>query len=63
MNLFAFIYLVLPRLCLGQLKQCYSVNGTPMADFPCDPGANVSACCGHNYTLRNELLLHRPKRL
>ncbi len=31
--------------CSAQLKPCYDVHGKPASQIPCDPSANVSACC------------------
>ena len=27
-------------------KQCYNSEGQPAGDYPCDPSAGISACCG-----------------
>lgn len=35
----------LTATCSAQLKPCYSINGDPASQIPCDPSANVSACC------------------
>ena len=35
----------LTAICSAQLKPCYSINGDPASQIPCDPSANVSACC------------------
>ena len=32
-----------------QLKQCWNQNGGLRPDLPCDPSANVSACCGPGF--------------
>lgn len=37
--------LCLPLICPAQLKPCYDINGNPSSQIPCDPSANVSACC------------------
>ncbi|OPB45503.1 hypothetical protein A0O28_0077130 [Trichoderma guizhouense] len=39
-----FLQLLVP--CSAALKQCYYPNGSPSSDFPCDPSAKQSACCG-----------------
>ncbi|QYT04762.1 hypothetical protein H0G86_011663 [Trichoderma simmonsii] len=39
-----FLQLLVP--CSAALKQCYYPNGSPSSDFPCDPNAKQSACCG-----------------
>ena len=49
MILFLFLYIFLVRCCFCQLKQCYYTDGSPSADLPCDPSANVSACCGQDW--------------
>lgn len=46
--LLALLALLTP-LCFGQLKSCYYDVGSPANDFPCDPAANVSICCGGSY--------------
>ncbi|KAL8869738.1 MAG: hypothetical protein Q9174_004044 [Haloplaca sp. 1 TL-2023] len=33
----------------AQLKACYRWNGDSAPDFPCNPEADVSACCGGGY--------------
>ena len=50
MILFPFLFLFVAPCCLCQLKQCYYSSGVISPDFPCDPSANVSACCGGGYT-------------
>ena len=35
----------LTSICSAQLKPCYDINGDPVSQIPCDPSANVSACC------------------
>ena len=32
-------------ICSAQLKPCYDIKGDPVSQIPCDPSANVSACC------------------
>ncbi|KAL7811306.1 hypothetical protein V8C26DRAFT_408699 [Trichoderma gracile] len=39
-----FVQLLVP--CSAVLKQCYYPDGSPSSDFPCDPNAKESACCG-----------------
>ncbi|UKZ56948.1 hypothetical protein TrVGV298_010795 [Trichoderma virens] len=39
-----FLQLLVP--CSAAIKQCYYPNGNPSSDFPCDPNAKQSACCG-----------------
>ncbi|KAL6856717.1 hypothetical protein J3F83DRAFT_751584 [Trichoderma novae-zelandiae] len=39
-----FVQLLVP--CSAAIKQCYYPNGSPSSDFPCDPNAKESACCG-----------------
>ena len=46
--------------CFCQLKQCYNPSGTAFPDFPCDPTANVSACCGQNYTCTTNFYCTSP---
>lgn len=46
---------LLVKDCFAQLKQCYGFAGEPVQDFPCDPSANVSACCGPLWTCSNNL--------
>ncbi len=50
MILFPFLFLFVAPCCLCQLKQCYYLSGDISPDFPCDPSANVSACCGQGST-------------
>ncbi|PTB64867.1 hypothetical protein BBK36DRAFT_1170536 [Trichoderma citrinoviride] len=40
----AFVQLLVP--CSAVIKQCYYPDGSPSSDFPCDPNAKESACCG-----------------
>ena len=47
---FLFLHILLVRRCFCQLKKCYNIGGGLVADLPCDPSANVSACCGQDYT-------------
>ncbi|KAM0797683.1 hypothetical protein BDR22DRAFT_433971 [Usnea florida] len=47
---FLLLYFFLARRCFSQLKPCYSHGGKPSSDIPCDPSANVSACCGGGST-------------
>ena len=47
---FFLLHIFLARRCFCQLKQCYFIDGTLSADLPCDPSANVSACCGQSNT-------------
>ena len=35
----------LTSICSAQLKTCYDIDGDPSSQIPCDPSANVSACC------------------
>lgn len=49
MILFPFFFVFVASPCFCQLKQCYNPSGVAFPDFPCDPGANVSACCGGRY--------------
>ncbi|KAL7910438.1 hypothetical protein GGI35DRAFT_366664 [Trichoderma velutinum] len=39
-----FLQLLVP--CSAALKQCYFPDGSPSSDFPCNPNAKESACCG-----------------
>ena len=48
--LFPFLFLFVAPCCFCQLKQCYNPYGVIFPDFPCDPGANVSTCCGSGGT-------------
>ena len=50
---FPFFFLFVAPCCFCQLKQCYDPSGVTYPDFPCDPGANVSACCGQGYICAN----------
>ncbi len=43
---FLILYIMLTFFCPGQLERCYSSDGSPSTDFPCDSLANVSSCCG-----------------
>ena len=47
---FLLLHIFLARLCFCQLKKCYNIIGGLVLDLPCDPSANVSACCGQDYT-------------
>lgn len=49
------LHIFLARRCFCQLKQCYHLDGVLSDDLPCDPSANVSACCGQNYTCSTNL--------
>ncbi|KAL7941560.1 hypothetical protein V8C42DRAFT_334922 [Trichoderma barbatum] len=48
MNTLVFIGTLLQLLvpCSAEIKQCYFPNGRPSNDFPCNPNAKQSACCG-----------------
>lgn len=38
------------------IKQCFDVTGTPSSvNFPCDPTADVSACCGKGWDCSSNL--------
>ncbi|TFB01213.1 hypothetical protein CCMA1212_006964 [Trichoderma ghanense] len=39
-----FVQLLVP--CSAVIKQCYYPDGSPSSDFPCNPNAKESACCG-----------------
>ncbi|KAL7934403.1 hypothetical protein V8C35DRAFT_302496 [Trichoderma chlorosporum] len=39
-----FLQLLVP--CSAAIKQCYYPDGSPSSNFPCDPNAQQSACCG-----------------
>ncbi|CAL8574647.1 hypothetical protein XPA_000602 [Xanthoria parietina] len=39
----------------AQLKQCYKYGGEISPDFPCNPEAETSACCGQRYICRTNL--------
>ena len=43
------LLLFLVQYCCCQLKQCYDAEGQLRPDLPCDPSANVSACCGQDW--------------
>ena len=47
--LFCTLCLLSARLCAAQLQQCHRKDGSITSDLPCDPAANVSACCGQGY--------------
>ena len=47
---FLLLHTFLARCCYCQLKQCYYLDGSLGIDLPCDPSANVSACCGQDWT-------------
>ena len=47
---FLLLHIFLARYCFCQLKQCYHTGGGLSTDLPCDPSANVSACCGQGWT-------------
>ena len=49
------LHTFLARCCFGQLKQCYRAEGELTTDLPCDPSANVSACCGQNWICSTNL--------
>ena len=58
--LFPFLCLFIAQGCICQLKQCYNPSGVAYPDFPCDPTANVSACCGQNYTCTTNFYCTSP---
>ena len=43
--------------CSAQLKPCYS-GGTLVDQIPCDPSANVSACCAPGGTCVTNIHCH-----
>lgn len=48
----SFLFLAfffLSRLCVGEVETCYSLDGSPSPDFPCDPGVKASTCCAAGY--------------
>lgn len=47
---FLVLHIFLARRCFSQLKSCYYYGGKLSIDLPCDPSANVSACCGPGST-------------
>ena len=47
-----------PSICSAQLKRCYDVNGNPISQIPCDPSANVSACCAPGAFCQTNLYCH-----
>ena len=52
---FLLLHTFLAGGCFCQLKQCYWTNGELNRDLPCDPNANVSACCGLDWTCSTNL--------
>lgn len=55
MIFFLFLHISLARRCFGQLKSCYYPNDQISSDLPCDPSANVSACCGQDWLCSTNL--------
>lgn len=55
MPLHLFLFVLFVGLSSGQLKQCYDQDGTPSDNLPCDPSANVTACCGLGSTCNTNL--------
>lgn len=56
--MFRLFFLLLPLLLQkadAQLKQCYKYGGNSSPDFPCNPEAETSACCGQGYICRTNL--------
>lgn len=49
MSLLLCLSLFLAQLCQGQSKQYYRADRVALPDLPCDPIANVSACCREKY--------------
>ena len=49
------LFVLSVRLCSGQLKQCFTQDGTPSDNFPCDPSAEVTACCGYGSVCNTNL--------
>ena len=47
---FLLLFPFFMQYSFSQLKQCYDPQGKVQPDLPCDPSANVSACCGLGYT-------------
>ena len=43
------------HLCAAELLQCHRKDGSVLHDLPCDPSANVSACCGPGYACGTSL--------
>ena len=47
---FLLLFPFFMQYSFSQIKQCYDPEGYVQPDLPCDPSANVSACCGIGYT-------------
>ena len=46
---FLLFFLLSAQRSFCQLKQCWNATGALRPDLPCDPSANVSACCGPGF--------------
>lgn len=46
-----------------QLKPCYSWDGRSSDNFPCNPEANVSACCGGGSKCKTNIYCENPSGL
>ena len=40
-----FLIIFWSSVCSAQLNPCYNIDGDLISQIPCDPSANVSACC------------------
>ena len=47
--LYLFSSLLLLQVSYAQLKDCYFHDGASAHDFPCDPEADTSSCCGSDW--------------
>ena len=45
MRISLFLPVFFTQLCSAQLKFCYEFGRGLISQIPCDPSANVSACC------------------
>ena len=56
--------IIIPLIAyLGFVKpqKCYRKDGLAMPDHPCDPGAEVSACCGQGWTCSSNMYCTDPE--
>ena len=57
MRISLFLPTLFTSFCSAQLKPCYGFSG-PISQIPCDPTANVSACCAPGGSCETNLHCH-----
>ena len=55
-ELWLYLLYLLLRPSNAQIKPCYTYDGQSSPDFPCDPEADVSSCCGGGWRCITNLI-------